>query len=51
VGWDDILLAPEDHYLMFIGGGVDQIWKSQREEAVFYEEYGKTEINIAALSY
>lgn len=36
---------------MFIGGGIDNIWKSEREEKVFYEGYGKTEINLAALAY
>jgi spectinomycin phosphotransferase len=51
VDWDNPLLAPKERDLMFIGGGVDEIWKSQREEAVFYEGYGKTEINITALAY
>ena len=36
---------------MFIGGGIDNIWKSQREEAVFYAGYGKTEVNMSALAY
>ena len=36
---------------MFIGGGIDGIWKSEREESVFYEVYGEPEINIAALAY
>jgi spectinomycin phosphotransferase len=51
VDWDDPILAPKERDLMFIGGGIDSIWKSKREEAVFYEGYGKTEINIAALAY
>lgn len=49
--WDDPILAPKERDLMFIGGGIDEIWKSKREEAVFYEGYGKTDINIAALTY
>lgn len=36
---------------MFIGGGIDNFWKTEREEAVFYEGYGKTEINRYALAY
>ena len=36
---------------MFISGGIDNFWKSERDEAVFYEGYGKTEINLAALAY
>ena len=51
VDWDDPVLAPKERDLMFIGGGIDEIWKSKREEAVFYEGYGKTEINLAALAY
>ncbi len=51
VDWDDPILAPKERDLMFIGGGIDEIWKSKREEAVFYEGYGKTEINLSALAY
>jgi spectinomycin phosphotransferase len=51
VDWDDPILAPKERDLMFIGGGIDEIWKSKREEAVFYEGYGKTEINTTALAY
>lgn len=51
VDWDDIKLAPKERDLMFIGGGIDEIWKSKDSEAIFYEGYGKTEINFAALAY
>ncbi len=51
VDWDDPILAPKERDLMFIGGGVDEIWKTSREEAVFYEGYGKTDINLSALAY
>jgi spectinomycin phosphotransferase len=51
VDWDNPLLAPKERDLMFIGGGIDNIWKSEREEAVFYEGYGKTEIDLSALTY
>ena len=51
VDWDSPLLAPKERDLMFIGGGIDEIWKSKREEAVFYEGYGETEITITALAY
>ena len=51
VDWDNPLLAPKERDLMFIGGGIDEIWKSAREEAVFYEGYGKTDINLSALAY
>ena len=51
VDWDNPLLAPKERDLMFIGGGIDEIWKTSREEVVFYEGYGKTEINLSALAY
>ena len=51
VDWDAPLLAPKERDLMFIGGGIDNIWQSRQDEAVFYEGYGNTEVNIAALAY
>jgi spectinomycin phosphotransferase len=51
VDWDDPILAPKERDLMFIGGGIDEIWKNEREIAMFFEGYGKTEINISALAY
>ena len=51
VDWDNPLLAPKERDLMFIGGGIDGIWKSNREEAIFYEAYGNREINLLALAY
>lgn len=51
VDWDNPLLAPKERDLMFIGGGIDEIWKSEQEEAQFYDGYGKTEINLSALAY
>lgn len=51
VSWDAPLLAPKERDLMFIGGGIDDIWKSKREEADFYEGYGETKIDLTALAY
>lgn len=51
VDWDNPLLAPKERDLMFIGGGIDNIWKSEREIAVFYEGYGETKIETSALAY
>jgi spectinomycin phosphotransferase len=51
VDWDNPLLAPKERDLMFIGGGIDEIWKTEQDEAIFYEGYGKTEVNLAALAY
>jgi spectinomycin phosphotransferase len=51
VDWDAPLLAPKERDLMFIGGGIDDIWKSERDEAVFYGGYGKTEIDFTMMAY
>jgi spectinomycin phosphotransferase len=51
VDWDNPILAPQERDLMFIGGGIDENWKTEREEALFYEGYGKTDINLSALAY
>ncbi len=51
VDWDNPLLAPKERDLMFIGGGIDDIWKSKRDEAIFYEGYGKTDIDFTVMAY
>jgi spectinomycin phosphotransferase len=51
VDWDAPLLAPKERDLMFIGGGIDNIWKSKRDESVFYEGYGKTQIDFPMMAY
>jgi spectinomycin phosphotransferase len=51
VDWDNPLLAPKERDLMFIGGGIDTIWKSDRDEAVFYKGYGDKEVDLSALAY
>ncbi|MDQ2691099.1 MAG: phosphotransferase, partial [Chloroflexota bacterium] len=51
VDWDNPLLAPKERDLMFIGGGIDALWKSQREEAIFYQAYGEARVDVVALAY
>src|SRR5262249_22796730 len=51
IDWDAPILAPKERDLMFIGGGIDYIWKSQRDIAVFYEGYGKTNIDFAMMAF
>ncbi len=51
VDWDAPLLAPKERDLMFIGGGIDYIWKSQQDIDVFYEGYGKTNIDFAMMAF
>jgi spectinomycin phosphotransferase len=51
VDWDNPILASKERDLMFIGGGIDNIWQSEQDEAVFYVGYGKPEIDLSALAY
>ncbi|MBA3721205.1 MAG: phosphotransferase [Parachlamydiaceae bacterium] len=48
VDWDDPIMAPKERDLMFIGGGVANVWNKAHEEE---KGYGVTEINAAMLSY
>jgi spectinomycin phosphotransferase len=51
VDWDEPIMAPKERDLMFIGGGVGNVWNTWPEEKLFYKGYGKTEINSTALAY
>lgn len=51
VDWDDPIMAPKERDLMFIGGGVGNVWNDPREEELFYEGYGNTSIDKTALAY
>ncbi|HRN77970.1 MAG TPA: aminoglycoside phosphotransferase family protein [Candidatus Dependentiae bacterium] len=51
VDWDQPIMAPKERDLMFIGGGVGNVWNDLHEEEFFYEGYGKTEINKDILAY
>ena len=51
VDWDEPIMAPKERDLMFIGGGVANVWNNPREEEFFYKGYGKININMAILAY
>lgn len=51
VDWDEPIMAPKERDLMFIGGGVANIWNKPHEEVLFYKGYGKAEVNITILTY
>ncbi len=51
VDWDDPMMAPRERDLMFIGGGVANVWNKPDEEAFFYKGYGTIEINKMILAY
>jgi spectinomycin phosphotransferase len=51
VDWDEPILAAKERDLMFIGGGIGGIWNNDQEAQWFYQGYGATEIDLAALCY
>ena len=51
VDWDEPIMAPKERDLMFIGGGVANVWNKPQEEKLFYKGYGKTEVNTSILAY
>lgn len=51
VDWDELIMAPKERDLMFIGGGIANVWNDPQEEAFFYKGYGHTDINTSILAY
>lgn len=51
VDWDNPILAPKEHDLMCIGGGMGFAVEGAREDALFYHGYGSTAIDPVALAY
>ncbi|MGE3318449.1 MAG: phosphotransferase [Candidatus Berkiella sp.] len=51
VDWDEPILAPKERDLMFIGGGVANVWNQPHEQALFYEGYGESDINSLLVAY
>lgn len=51
VDWDEPIMAPKERDLMFIGGGVANVWNNPHEEEFFYKGYGKVNINRIILAY
>jgi spectinomycin phosphotransferase len=51
VDWDDPILAPKERDLMFIGGGVGNVWNKPHEEKLFYQGYGETDMDWTILAY
>lgn len=51
VDWDDPIMAPKERDLMFIGGGVANVWNKPYEKKLFYRGYGTTEVNLTILAY
>ncbi|MFN8483589.1 MAG: aminoglycoside phosphotransferase family protein [Anaerolineae bacterium] len=50
VDWDTLILAPKERDLMFVGAGLG-IGDTPEAAALFYQGYGETDLNQAALAY
>jgi len=51
VDWDEPIWAPKERDLMFVGNGIGGVWNKPEDELLFYEGYGRTEIDSNALAY
>ena len=51
VDWDEVILAPKERDLMFVGAGIGGVWNKAEEEAWFYQGYGTTTIDRLTLAY
>jgi len=51
VDWDEPIMAPKERDLMFIGGGVGNVWNQAPEEVLFYQGYGNTTVERSILAY
>ncbi|MCH9630433.1 MAG: Stress response kinase A [Chlamydiia bacterium] len=51
VDFDEPILAPRERDLMFIGGGVGNVWNRPQEEKLFFLGYGEVDIDSTALAY
>lgn len=51
IDWDEPMLAPKERDLMFIGGGVGNVWNKPHEIPYFYAGYGKVNVDKTLLSY
>jgi spectinomycin phosphotransferase len=51
VDWDAPIFAPKERDLMSIGAGMSGDWPGGREESLFYQGYGFTQVDPAALAY
>jgi spectinomycin phosphotransferase len=51
VDWDNLIFAPRERDLMFIGGDMGGLWHGLPQAPLFYQGYGQTQIDPIALAY
>jgi spectinomycin phosphotransferase len=51
VDWDTLVIAPPERDLMFVGAGIDRVWRGRGAGAAFYRGYGRARVDREALAY
>jgi spectinomycin phosphotransferase len=51
VDWDETILAPKEHDLLFVIGSIFGDTSDGRWEQLFFEGYGETDVDPLALAY
>lgn len=51
VDWDNTKIAPKERDLMFIGGGVGNVWNKPHEAKAFFQGYQEHQLNQELLTY
>jgi spectinomycin phosphotransferase len=52
IDWDTLIYSPKERDLMFVGGGLCGNWHTpEKENTLFYQGYGHTEIDPTAIAY
>lgn len=51
VDYDELILAPKERDLMFVGAGIGGVWNTRDEAALFYDGYGTSAIDPVVLAY
>lgn len=51
VDWDAPIMAPKERDLMFIGGGIGNVWNNPQQERLFYQGYGQVDVDLTLFAY
>ena len=51
VDWDGPQMVPKERDLMFVGGGIGDVWNEPHQADLFYSGYGPAEVDLVAVAY
>jgi spectinomycin phosphotransferase len=51
IDWDTLIIAPKERDLMFIGGGIEKTWITEKEINSFYRGYKNKDIDYRLLAF